>query len=78
MLKRLSEAISQSNIESDSLASENYRPNHSSCNFGPKPKVKPNLEPGLRDIGSWILPALRLSCLGGSRARPCLVLRTIV
>ena len=36
MLKRLSEAISQSNIESNSLASETYCSHHSSCNFSPK------------------------------------------
>jgi hypothetical protein len=39
MLKRLSEAISQSNIERDLLASETYCPHHSSCNFNPKENV---------------------------------------
>ena len=39
MLKRLSEAISQSNIESDLLASETYCSRHSSCNFSPKQDV---------------------------------------
>ena len=33
MLKRLSEAISQSNIESNPLASETHCSQHSSCNF---------------------------------------------
>jgi hypothetical protein len=45
MLKRLSEAISQSNIESDSLTSEIYCPNHSSCNFSAKQNVEQKLEP---------------------------------
>ena len=35
MLKRLSEAISQSNIESYPLASETHGSHHSSCNFNP-------------------------------------------
>ena len=37
MLKRLSEAISQSNIESNPLASETHGSHHSSCNFNPNP-----------------------------------------
>jgi len=45
MLKRLSEAISQSNIESGSLASEINCPNHSSCNFSPKQNIYQDLEP---------------------------------
>ena len=57
MLKRLSEAISQSNIESESLASEIYCPNHSSCNFSPKQNVEQKLEPSrelsLEDVRSW-------------------------
>jgi hypothetical protein len=39
MLKRLSEAISQSNIENNSLASETHGSHHSSCNFSPKERV---------------------------------------
>jgi hypothetical protein len=40
MLKRLSEAISQSNIPSDSLASEFFFPNHSHCNFTWVPSIR--------------------------------------
>jgi hypothetical protein len=36
MLKRLSEAISQSNIKGNPLASEIHCSHHSSCNFHPK------------------------------------------
>jgi hypothetical protein len=55
MLKRLSEAISQSNIEIDSLASETHCPHHSFCNFHPKQKLGgvalsiPLFNPGLRN-----------------------------
>ena len=35
MLKRLSDAISQSNSEGNPLVSDIYFPNHSSCNFNP-------------------------------------------
>src|SRR5258705_125158 len=37
MLKRLSEAISQSNIQSKTPASETHGAHHSSCNFNPNP-----------------------------------------
>jgi hypothetical protein len=37
MLKRLSEAISQSNIKSKTPASETHGSHHSSCNFNPNP-----------------------------------------
>jgi len=40
MLKRLSEAISRSNIEGNSLTSEIYCPNHSSCNFSTQQNFK--------------------------------------
>jgi len=40
MLKRLSEAISQSNIEGKSLTSEIYSPNHSFCNFSTEQNFK--------------------------------------
>jgi hypothetical protein len=39
MLKRLSEEISQSNIESNSLASE-ICSQHSSCNFNAKQRIE--------------------------------------
>jgi hypothetical protein len=50
MLKRLSEAISQSNIKSDLLASETYCPNHSSCNFTPKQNIQQDLEPNAAGV----------------------------
>jgi hypothetical protein len=49
MLKRLSEAISQSKIKSDSPASEIYCPNHSSCNYSPKQ----NVDQTLKDARAW-------------------------